>query len=65
MTILGMKITFLTRLMTAKWPGREEGETEIFRRKRWTWIDPEIVIVSEARWTQKEKYHMTSLMCGI
>ena len=29
-----------------------------------TWMDLEIIILSEASQTE-EKYHMTSLMCGI
>ena len=29
-----------------------------------TWVDLEIVILSEVK-SKKEKYHMTSLMCGI
>ena len=30
-----------------------------------TWVDPEIVILSEASQTEKDKYHMISLICGI
>ena len=30
-----------------------------------TWMDLEIVILSEIRQTEKDKYHMTSLICGI
>ena len=30
-----------------------------------TWMDPKIVILSEVRQIEKEKYHMTSLICGI
>ena len=30
-----------------------------------TWMDLEIVILSEASHTEKEKCHMTSLLCGI
>ena len=30
-----------------------------------TWMDPEIVILSEVSQTEKEKYHMTSLICRI
>ena len=30
-----------------------------------TWTELEIVILSEASQTEKEKCHMTSLMCGI
>ena len=30
-----------------------------------TWIDLEIVILSEVSQTEKEKYRMTPLMCGI
>ena len=30
-----------------------------------TWIDVEIVIPSEVSQTQKDKYHMISLICGI
>ena len=30
-----------------------------------TWMDLESVILSEGSQTKKEKYHMTSLMCGI
>ena len=29
-----------------------------------TWMDVEIVILSEVSQTQKDKYHMTSFMCG-
>jgi len=29
-----------------------------------TWMDLEGIIVSEESQTEKEKYHMTSLMCG-
>ena len=29
------------------------------------WMDLEIVILSEVSQTEKEKYHMTSLICGI
>ena len=30
-----------------------------------TWMDLEIVILSEVSQTQKDKYHMVSLICGI
>ena len=30
-----------------------------------TWMDLESVILSEVSQREKEKYHMTSLMCGI
>ena len=30
-----------------------------------TWMDLESVILSEGSQTKKEKYHMTSLICGI
>ena len=30
-----------------------------------TWVDLESVILSEVSQTEKEKYHMTSLICGI
>ena len=30
-----------------------------------TWMDLEIVILSEVSQIVKEKYHMTSLICGI
>ena len=30
-----------------------------------TWMDLEIVILSELSQTEKDKYHMTSLICGI
>ena len=30
-----------------------------------TWMDLEIVILSEVSQTEKEKYHMISLLCGI
>ena len=30
-----------------------------------TWVDLEIVILSEVSQTQKDKYHMISLICGI
>ena len=30
-----------------------------------TWMDLEMVILSEAREAKKDKYHMTSLICGI
>ena len=30
-----------------------------------TWMDLEIVILSEVSQTEKEKYQMTSLICGI
>ena len=30
-----------------------------------TWKDLESVILSEVSQTEKEKYHMTSLICGI
>ena len=30
-----------------------------------TWMDPEIIILSEVNQTQKDKYHRISLMCGI
>ena len=30
-----------------------------------TWMDLEIVILSEVSQTQKDKYHMISLTCGI
>ena len=30
-----------------------------------TWMDPEIVTLSEVSQTQKDKYHMISLICGI
>ena len=30
-----------------------------------TWTDPEVVILSEVSQTEKDKCHMTSLICGI
>ena len=30
-----------------------------------TWMDLEIVILRELSQTEKDKYHMTSLICGI
>ena len=30
-----------------------------------TWVDLEIVILSEVSRTQKDKYHIISLICGI
>ena len=30
-----------------------------------TWMDPEIIILSEASQTEKGKYHTISLICGI
>ena len=30
-----------------------------------TWMDVEIVILSEGSQTEKDKYHMISLICGI
>ena len=30
-----------------------------------TWMDLETVILSEVSQTEKEKYHMTSLICGL
>ena len=30
-----------------------------------TWIDLEIIILSELSQTEKDKYHMISLICGI
>ena len=30
-----------------------------------TWMDPEIVILSEVSQTEKDKYHMISLTCRI
>ena len=30
-----------------------------------TWMDLEIIILSEISQTEKDKYHMTSLKCGI
>ena len=30
-----------------------------------TWIDLEIIILSEVSQTEKDKYHMISLTCGI
>ena len=30
-----------------------------------TWMDLEIIIVSEVSHTEKDKYHMISLVCGI
>ena len=30
-----------------------------------TWMDLEIVILSEVRQTEKDKYYMRSLICGI
>ena len=29
-----------------------------------TWIDLEIIILSKVRQTEKDKYHMISLICG-
>ena len=29
------------------------------------WMDLEIIILNEVRWTEKDKYHMISLICGI
>ena len=30
-----------------------------------TWVDLEIIILSEVSQTEKDKYHMISLICGI
>ena len=30
-----------------------------------TWMDVEIIILSEVKQKEKDKYHMTSLICGI
>ena len=30
-----------------------------------TWVDLEIIILNEVRQTEKDKYHMISLTCGI
>ena len=30
-----------------------------------TWMDLEIIILSEVSQTEKDKYHMTSLICGV
>ena len=30
-----------------------------------TWLDLEIIILSEVSQTEKDKYHMISLICGI
>jgi len=30
-----------------------------------TWMDPEIIILSEISQADKDKYHMISLLCGI
>ena len=30
-----------------------------------TWMDLEMIILSEVSQTEKDKYHMTSLICGI
>ena len=30
-----------------------------------TWIDLDIIKLSEVRQTEKDKYHMISLICGI
>ena len=30
-----------------------------------TWMDLEVIILSELSQTEKEKYHMISLICGI
>ena len=30
-----------------------------------TWMDAEIIILSEVSQTEKEKYHMIPLLCGI
>ena len=30
-----------------------------------TWMNPEVIILSEVNQTEKDKYHMISLICGI
>ena len=30
-----------------------------------TWVELEIIILSEVNQTEKDKYHMISLLCGI
>ena len=30
-----------------------------------TWMDLEIIILSEINWKEKYKYHMTLIICGI
>ena len=30
-----------------------------------TWVDLEITILSEVNQTEKDKYHMISLLCGL
>ena len=29
------------------------------------WLDPEIIILHEVSWTEKDKHHIISLICGI
>ena len=35
------------------------------KRDRGTWMDLEIIILSEMSQKEKDKYHMISLICGI
>ena len=30
-----------------------------------TWMDLEIITLTEVNWTEKDKYHMISLTCGL
>ena len=30
-----------------------------------TWMDPEVIILSELSQTEKDKYHVISFLCGI
>ena len=44
------------------YPAIKKNEIMLFA---FTWMDPEVVILNEVSKTEKEKYLMTSLTCGI
>ena len=52
----------ICNIYNGKLPSHKKNETMSFAA---TWIDLEIIILSEVSQTEKDKYHMISLICGI
>ena len=52
----------ICNIYNGKLPSHKKNETMSFAA---TWIDLEIIILSEESWKEKDKYHMTSLTRGI
>ena len=51
----------MTGTLIKRWPVKKDKRMSFAA----TWMDLEMIILSELSQTEKDKYHMISLICGI